>query len=178
MPAMLGSDGRWPLAGHLFGSMQSDDLQVSWAGRVGAGDDDPVLAWRACRALQRAIHSSSPPTGDHRLGLAVLWARIESCAHLGPNKGADLHLLLTATSASGTAISAVGIEHLFGAEPEGPCRAWVRAPHPLFGPPGLPKGQTGALIVHTSPSWLIATTGENLDGQLLSDALPRCGVHR
>ena len=66
-----------------------------------------------------------------------MWARVEGCTHLGPEEGADLRLMLVASSPDGAAISAVGIQRLYASEAGGRLRTWIQAPHPLFSQPGI-----------------------------------------
>ena len=64
--ALLGTDGPWPLAGHLHGALLDGELRVSWAGRVAS--HDPQAGWRASRSLDRALRRGAvrPGTIDVR----------------------------------------------------------------------------------------------------------------
>lgn len=175
---LLGTPGPWPFAGHLRGRLHGAGGALSWAGRV-AASRGPQVAYQASRAVEAALRQVAH-TGDRRRVLADAWLALDGLrsAALGPDRGADLVLLLVAVDEEGAAISGVGLDHIMGGGAE--LRLWLRPPHPLLGPPGLPGAQRGALSVDTLPPWLIAVAADAppVTGLTLPAALRACGVHR
>ncbi len=97
---------------------------------------------------------------------------------LGPERGADLQVLLVAHDDGGVAISSVGLRQLVGVggDPGGPL---LPVSHPMFGQPGLPATRPGALAVSASPPWVIGVgSGEHVpvDWQSTHRVLAACGV--
>ena len=176
--ALLGRIGAWPFAGHFQGTSG----QVCWAGRVGLSGD-LEQAWRASRAVQRALLRAGPIEADRRRALSVLWSRLSGVSRdlLGPGEGADLVLVAVATDEEGSAITAIGLQAVLAASATTAASPWVQGTHPLLGEPGLPARRPGALTVDRCPPWLIGVPrGVERDprGARLERLLPACGVHR
>lgn len=180
--ALLGRGGLLPFVGHFQGelSLPGGGLTLGWAGRVTTGAS-PEMGWRAARAVQGALARKGPIEADRRRALSVMWARLDAVARdlLGPLGGDDLVLLLCATDEEGSAISAVGVDAVFGAEPEGAVNLWVSPPHPMLGLAGLPTKRPGAVLVEVAPPWLIGSpqgVEDDPSGQPVAAVLHRCGV--
>lgn len=152
-PLLVGREGDWPFAGHFRGRLGP----VAFAGCV-AATAGPEAAWRAGRAVEAALRAGGPPQADRRRALSILWARLDGVDRdaLGPERGADLALLLLATDAEGTAVSGAGLGGLWALWGER-AEAWVTPPHPLLGSPGLPARRPGVLTVAQAPPFLVAS---------------------
>lgn len=174
---LLGTPGPWPFAGHLRGRRHGTGGALSWAGRI-AASGGPQVGYQASRAVDAALRQVAH-TGDRRRVLADAWLALDGLrpAALGPERGADLVLLLVAVDAEGAAISGVGLDRILGGAAE--LSLWLRPPHPLLGPPGLPGAQRGALSVDSLPPWLIGVAADapSVAGLRLQAALRACGVH-
>ena len=169
--ALLDRDDPWPLAGHVRGALQGPSASVAWVGRVKAAAG-PQSAWRASRRLEDALTRAGAPSGDRRRVLSVLWSRLEGLAEAD-----DLVLLLAARDEAGVALSAVGVQRLYGAR-DGVLQTWLASPHPLLGAPGVPARMPGALVLPDLPSWVVGAADDSaLDGAPLQDVFVRCGVH-
>ena len=177
---LIGQRGPFPFAGFFFDEMIGSEVKVAWSGQI-AGAFDPVVAWRASRAMSHALTRAGPPQANRRRALSILWARLDGARRegLGPMKGKDLAILLVARDNEGWAISGVGLGEVFWAD-ENNFRPWVTGAHPLLCEPGLPSKRPGAVLVDELDGALIGVRmGQSSpEGTCLTDVLPRCGVHR
>lgn len=143
---LVGRSAELPFLGYFQRRLGS----VAWAGAVARGAD-PVVAFQAARALDRALARGGDIRADRRRALSILWARLEGVDRtlLGPSGGQDLVLLLCGEDDSGGAVSGVGLGAVYALGDT--VTPWIAAPHPLLGPPGLPVKRPGVLTVDALP---------------------------
>src|SRR5690606_32563512 len=155
-PLLLGRGGPRPFSGYFLGEVEAEPGAASFAfaGRVGPADDVET-AWRASRAVHRALVRAGAPRADRRRALSILWARVDAVDRdvLGPARGDDLSLLLVVDDEEGLAVSAAGLDAVYGAAAGGTASAWVVGEHPLLGVAGFPTRRPGALTVPGAAAW-------------------------
>jgi hypothetical protein len=177
---MFGQRGPFPFAGLFIDTMNGPDVTVGWSGQV-AGAFDPLVAWRASRAISHALTRAGPPQANRRRALSILWARLDGVRHeeLGPMRGKDLAILLVARDDEGWAISGVGMGEVYLVD-ENQFRPWITGAHPLLCEPGLPARRPGALLIDELDGVLVGVRmGQpSPNGRCVADVLPRCGVHQ
>jgi hypothetical protein len=177
-PALAGSDGEWPFAGHFRGAV--GDRSLAWAGRV-APSAGPEVAFRVSRRVSAAL-AAVPIGGDRRRVLSDAWLALDAipASAFGPSLGGDLVLLLVSRDEDGAAVAGVGVDAVWAGGDGGAVVPWILAPHPLLGPPGRTGAKRGALAIDTLPPWILARAadGPDLGAMSVQRALRVCGVRR
>lgn len=134
---LLGTGGRLPFIGQIRRSFDAGGARLHMAARVAPGAD-PDTAWRAACALWSALDACA--ARDRYTLCRQAWEGLLALdrSRLGPQRGADLTLLLLCEDLGGELISGCGLGQLWGVDGE-TLRELVDPRHPLLGDLGLPE---------------------------------------
>ena len=153
---LIGDNSLQPFIGAFRTVVDGAHCWVRAYGRVAhtAGLREAYLPARRLEAAVTKAAKQSLREKNRHLILHNIWQELQHLSpdQLGPEKGADLCLLLSVGDGQGVDLAAVGLSGLWGRLP-GQKRwiAIVPQEHPLLGNPGVPKQRLGSLTLNKPP---------------------------
>ncbi len=174
---LLGDPTRAPFLGHARVRLDTGRARLWGVGRLGV-QGGLVGAYRAARRLEQVILEAAAGPGDRH---ALLWRSWEALFgmpldELGPERGADLTLLLVAEDEGGVGVAGVGLGAVFGLT-KGRLVPLAEAPHPLLGGQGRPLRTPGVLTLDLEVETVLGVPAHLEPTPPALDQLPaRCGV--
>lgn len=160
---ILGDDSPQPFTGAFRVVVDGMHCWLRAYGRiaVGAGIIESYLPARRVEAAIKHATNRSLRDQNRFLLLRSMWEELHhlSTDDLGPNKGADLCLVVATGDAGGVELSAIGVSGIWGRLPQG--TRWipiVPQHHPLLSAPGITQKIPGSLTIKRPPMSILATT--------------------
>ena len=167
---VLGDGGPLPFKGHFRLEVLGGHARLAVAGRV-AGGAELGEAFEAARRVESVLRVCAEgawwDTDRHGL-LRRAWTLLSELPpdRLGPQRGADLCILMVSLDERGVGVAGIGLDGIW-AGGGGRLRALVPPGHPLLTPAGLPVEVPGVI---GAPSGVEPTL------PAASELLLRCGV--